>query len=41
MFEKIINDMSTGLLLWQIVNLLILCVIVYILYKIVKKVSKW
>ena len=32
---------NIGLTLWQIFNVLILCVIVYILFKIVKRVSKW
>jgi len=41
MIIETVTDIRIGLLLWQIVNLIILCVIIYILYKIVKKVSKW
>lgn len=35
------NDLNIGLLIWQVLNLAVLAVIIYILYKIVKKVSKW
>ena len=39
--EKFINDFSLGLLLWQAFNFAIILAFVYILYKVVKKVTKW
>ncbi len=38
---KFINDFSLGLLLWQAFLFGLILVFLYILYKVVKKVSKW
>jgi len=39
--DKIIEDFNIGLLIWQILCFIMLGAIVYILFKVFKKVSKW
>lgn len=36
-----VENINVFLTIWQIFNFLILSAIIYVLYKIVKKVSKW
>ncbi len=38
--EKVINDFSVGLFLWQFVVVVLLIVIVFFLFKLYKKIMK-
>lgn len=39
--DKLVDQFEIGLFLWQIFIVVIIIALIYLLYKVLKKVSKW